>query len=57
MRYSFRLAAVVILYAPPHTDRIAHTTAYVIPVVDHWLGREIAQYVHHEGSIRRPTAP
>ena len=28
------------------TDRIAHTTAFVIPVVEHWLKREIAQWVH-----------
>ena len=27
-------------------DRIAHTTAFVIPVVEHWLEREIAQWVH-----------
>ena len=40
-----------------HTDRIAHTIAFVTPVVEHWLEREIAQWVHHEGSIRRPIAP
>ena len=28
------------------TDRIAHTTAFVTPVVEHWLVREIAQWVH-----------
>ena len=28
------------------TDRITHTTAFVTPVVDHWLEREIAQWVH-----------
>ena len=28
------------------TDRITHTTAYVTPVVEHWLEREIAQWVH-----------
>ena len=28
-------------------DRIVHTTAFVKPVVEHWLEREIA----HEGSI------
>ena len=28
------------------TDRIAHTTAFVTPVVDHWLEQEIAQWVH-----------
>ena len=38
------------------TDRISHTTAFVTPVVEHWLEREIAQWVHHEGSIRRPIA-
>ena len=39
------------------TDRITHTTAFVTPVVKHWLEREIAQWVRHEGSIRRPIAP
>ena len=38
-------------------DRIAHTTAFITPVAKHWLEREIAQWVHHEGSIRRPNAP
>ena len=27
-------------------DRIAHTTAFVTPVVEHWLEREIAHLVH-----------
>ena len=31
------------------TDRIAHTTAFVIPVVEHWLEREIA--LHLWGSV------
>ena len=35
-------------------DRITHTTAFVTPVVEHWLEQEIAQWVHQEGSIRRP---
>ena len=35
------------------TDRITHTTAFAKPVVEHWLDREIAQWVHHEGAIRR----
>ena len=30
------------------TDRIAHTTAFVTPVVEHWLEREIAK---KEGNI------
>ena len=38
MGYSFRLAGRVLLYAPPH-DRIAHTTAFVTLVVEHWLER------------------
>ena len=28
------------------TDRITHTTAFVTPVVEDWLEREIAQWVH-----------
>ena len=44
--YSLRLTASVLLYAPS-TDRIAHTTAFVTPVVEHWLEPEIAQWVHH----------
>ena len=28
------------------TDRIAHTTAFVTRIVEHWLEREIAQWVH-----------
>ena len=27
-------------------DRIAHTTAFVTPVVEHWMERDIAQWVH-----------
>ena len=27
------------------TDRITHTTAFVTPVVEHWLEREIAQWL------------
>ena len=39
------------------TDRIKHTTAFVTPVVEHWLEREIASMgPPHEGSIRRPIA-
>ena len=33
--YSYRLTARVLLHAP--TDRITHTTAFVKPVVEHWL--------------------
>ena len=35
------------------TDRIAHTTAFVTPVVEHWLERKIAQWVHREGTFIR----
>ena len=31
------------------TDRIAHTTAFVTPVVEHWLEQEIAQWVKCKG--------
>ena len=43
--YSFRLAPRV-LYMHHPTDRIIHTTAFVTLVVEHWLEREIAQWVH-----------
>ena len=42
----------LLLYMHHPTDRIAHTTAFVSPVVEHWLEREIAQWVHPEGSIQ-----
>ena len=32
------------------TDRMAPTTAFGIPVVEHWLEQEITQRVHYEGS-------
>ena len=28
------------------THKIAHTTVFVTPVEEHWLEREIAQWVH-----------
>ena len=28
------------------TDMVAHTTVFVTPVMEHWLEREIAQWVH-----------
>ena len=36
---------------------IAHTTVYVIPVVEHWLEREIAQWIHQERFIPRVDGP
>ena len=52
MGYSFRLVARVLLYAPIHRqDNTYHS--HVAPVVELWLEREIAQWVHHKGSIRR----
>ena len=54
--YSFRLVARVLLYASSHRqDNTYHS--FVTTVVEHWLEREIAKWVHHEGSIRRPIAP
>ena len=41
--YSYRLTARVLLYAPSHRQ---DNTAFVTPVVEHWLEREIAQWVH-----------
>ena len=42
----FRLTARVLLYIYHPTDKIAHTTAFVTPVMEHWLEREIAQWAH-----------
>ena len=39
------------------TCTVSHTTVFVTPAVKHWLEREIAQWVLHEGSIQRPIAP
>ena len=38
--YSYQLAARVLLYAPSHRQ---DNTAFVTPVVEHWLEREIEQ--------------
>ena len=43
--YSFRLTARVLLYAPSHRQDNTYT-AFVTPVVEYWLEREIAQSVH-----------
>ena len=40
-----------ICYMHHPTNRIAHITAFVIPVVEHWLKLEIVQWVNHEESI------
>ena len=40
-----------LFYMHHPTDRIEHTMAFVTPVVEHWLEREVAQWVHHEGSV------
>ena len=36
-----------------------HSTdmAFDTPFMEQWLELEIAQWVHHEGSIRRPITP
>ena len=39
------------------TNRIVHTTAFVTPVMKHWLEWEIAQCINYEGSIQWPIAP
>ena len=45
-RLLFPINSKVFFYMHHPTDRIAYTTAFVTPVVDHWLEREIAQWVH-----------
>ena len=43
--YSYRLTASVLLYAPFHRQDNTYT-AFVTLFVEHWLEREIAQWVH-----------
>ena len=42
----FSINSTLFFYMHHPTDRIAHTTAFVTPVVEHWLEREIVQWVH-----------
>ena len=42
--FSIKLQGFFYMHHP--TDRITHTTAFVTPDVEHWLEREIAQWVH-----------
>ena len=56
MSYSLRLASQGPFYAPSYRqDNWYH--GFVTPVMEHWLEHEIAQWVHHKGSIRLPIAP
>ena len=32
---------------PLSPNKTGHTTAFIIQVMEHWLEREIAQWVHH----------
>ena len=43
--YSYRLTARVLLYAPSHRQDITYSDVVTL-VVEHWLEREIAQWVH-----------
>ena len=42
----FPISSKVFFFICIIPDRIIHTTAFVTPVVGHWLEREIAQWVH-----------
>ena len=45
-RLLFPISSKGSFYMHHPTDRITHTTAFVTPVVEHWLEREIAKWVH-----------
>ena len=47
----------IYIYMNHPTDKITYTTAFVTPVVEHWLEREISQRDHHEESILRHFTP
>ena len=44
---SVQLAARFFFMCTIPQDRIAHTTAFVTPVMEHWLEREIVLTTHH----------
>ena len=45
------LLAAMIFYMSHPTNRIVHTMTFVTPVVEHWLGREVAQ----RSTLRYPS--
>ena len=45
-RLLFPISSKGSFYMHNPTDRIAHTMAFVTPIVEHWLEWEIAQWVH-----------
>ena len=45
-RLLFPISSKGSFYMHHPTDRIAHTRAFVTPVVEHWLEREISRWVH-----------
>ena len=49
---SFQFAARILLYAPPHRQESTYNNLCYTS-----LERKVAQWVHHEGSIRWPIAP
>ena len=51
MGYSFRLTARVLLYAPSHTQD-STAMAFVTPVVEHWLEREIVSQRYCFGHVQ-----
>ena len=49
------ISSKVFFYIHHPTDSRAYTTTFVIPDVEHWLEREITQWVHHDGSHHKWT--
>ena len=51
MGYTLQLAARGLLYYYIHhtTVGIVHAMVFVIPIMEHWLEQEVAQWVHQEG--------
>ena len=47
----------MIFYMYDPIDRRVYSTVFVTPVMDHWLIREMAQWIDLEKWIRRPIAP
>ena len=53
----FPISSKIILYVPFHTQDSTYDGICYISIVEHCLEREIAQWIHHEGSFRCPITP
>ena len=54
---SIIIVSVLMVWSSSCLQMTHITIFFVTSVVEHWINRELGQWVHHEGSIGRPIAP